>query len=88
MENIYFPYLNIPLFVINTCGNNKPSKNEYKIQKYIMEKRFPYPTKYEYINNIKTIKFLFEYYLILIIIIIKIYIKFRSKKKFKIILIN
>jgi len=81
MENINFSYLNRPLFVINTCGNNKPSKNEYKVQKYIMEKRFPYPTKYEYINHLKTIKFFFVYYLFLIIAIIKMYIKFRNKKK-------
>ena len=81
MENINISYLNRPLFVINTCGNNVPSKNEYKVQKYIMEKRFPSPTKYEFINNIKSIKFFFEYYLTLIILIIKIYIKFRSKGK-------
>lgn len=42
---------NIPLFVINTDGKEIPTKKHYEIQKKIMEKRFPIPTKYEIINN-------------------------------------
>ena len=78
MEKINISFLNISLFVINTCGNNKPSKIEYKIQKDIMEKRFPYPTKYELINNKKLINYCFNYYWILIIVIIKMCIKFTT----------
>ena len=39
--------LNSPLFVINTGGNHIPLDRNYKIQKKIMEKRFPYYVKYE-----------------------------------------
>ena len=42
--------LNMPLFVLNTGGNHIPSNRHYKIQKKIMEKRFPFPTIYEVIN--------------------------------------
>ena len=78
MEAINFSYLNMPLFVINTCGNNKPSLKEYKVQKYMMQKRFPYPTKYEIINNKNIINYFFQYFWILIFIIIKIYFKFKK----------
>ena len=74
MENINNSNLNISLFVINTCGNNIPTKEQYKMQKHIMQKRFPIPTKYEKINTINII-FFFEYYLIIIFVIIKKYIK-------------
>ena len=49
MENINKAKLNKPLFVINT-GGHKPSIKQYKIQKNIMEIRYPFPTKYEKIN--------------------------------------
>ena len=81
VEKINTSYLYLPLFVLNTCGDNKPSKNEYKSQKYIMERRFPYPTKYELINYKEVIKYSFKYYWILIFIIIKFYIKFLKRKR-------
>jgi hypothetical protein len=49
--------LDIPLFVINTDGNHQPTKRQYKIQKKIMEKRFPLSNEYEIINK-NTIKIL------------------------------
>ena len=81
VEKINTSYLYLPLFVLNTCGDNKPSKNEYKRQKYIMESRFPYPTKYELINYKDAIKYFFKFYWILIFVIIKIYIKFLKRKR-------
>ena len=71
MEKVNNSNLNISLFVINTCGNNIPSKEEYKIQKNIMEKRFPFPTKYEKKNNIKILFYCFEFYFLIIFVIIK-----------------
>ena len=47
MEIIKKVNLNKELFVINTGGNHFPLKREYKIQKRIMNKRFPQPTQYE-----------------------------------------
>ena len=61
-----------PLFVINTCGNNIPSKQEYKIQKYIMEKRFPFPTKYEKIYDIKKFSNYSKFFFLILIVLIKI----------------
>ena len=42
--------LEFSLFVLNTGGNHIPLKRQYKLQKKIMEKRFPIKNKYE-INN-------------------------------------
>ena len=47
MENSKMSQLYYPLFVLNTCGNNIPTKAEYQHHKAIMRKRFPNPTKYE-----------------------------------------
>ena len=47
MELIKKTNLNKQLFVINTGGNHIPLKRDYKIQKRIMNKRFPQPTEYE-----------------------------------------
>ena len=46
IETVNKANLNKALFVINT-GRHKPTKKQYKIQKIIMEKRFPNPSKYE-----------------------------------------
>ena len=52
MENVNKVNLyNTSLFVINTDGNEIPSRKHYIIQKQIMEKRFPIPTKYEIIKD-------------------------------------
>ena len=79
IELIKLVNLDIPLFVINTGGNHIPTNQQYKIQKKIMEKRFPFSNKYE-INNkslgkIIVIKELFVLFLYLLIIftMIKIY---------------
>ena len=47
MEFINKVNLNKALFVINTGGNHIPLKRHYKIQKRIMEKRFPFYVRYE-----------------------------------------
>ena len=54
MEHININKLDAPLFCINTCGNNVPTKNQYENEKKIMIKRFPIPTKYETIDNYNT----------------------------------
>ena len=47
MELINKVKLNNALFVINTGGNHIPLKRHYKIQRRIMEKRFPFSVIYE-----------------------------------------
>ena len=47
MELINKVKLNKALFVINTGGNHIPLKRHYKIQRRIMEKRFPFSVIYE-----------------------------------------
>ena len=47
MERINKIKINSALFVINTGGNHKPITRQYKFQKKIMEKLFPYQIKYE-----------------------------------------
>ena len=47
MENSRMFMLYKDLFVLNTCGDNIPTKKDYKHLKNIMKKRFPTPTKYE-----------------------------------------
>ena len=65
IETIKKTNLDTPLFVLNTSGNHIPTDHQNKIQKKIMEKRFPFSNIYENINKINTInntiliKFLF-----------------------------
>ena len=47
IEEIKQKKLNSLLFVLNTGGNHEPLLRQKKILKNIMEKRFPFPTKYE-----------------------------------------
>ena len=47
VESLIKESLDIELFVINTGGNHIPNKRQFKLQKKIMEKRFPIQTKYE-----------------------------------------
>ena len=47
MEHSKISYLYYPLFVLNTCGDNIPTKAEYQHHKAIMKKRYPNATKYE-----------------------------------------
>ena len=59
MEQSKMPDLYYPLFVLNTCGDNIPSKAEYQHHKEIMQKRYINPTKYEIqeeMNNTINIK--------------------------------
>ena len=51
MEEVELGKLNTPLFVINTCGNNIPSKRDYENQRKVMAARFPNPSKYEIITD-------------------------------------
>jgi hypothetical protein len=72
IESIKLVNLDIPLFVLNTGGNHIPTKQQYKIQKKIMEKRFAFSTKFEIINKdlgkMNVIKKVFLLYLDLFII--------------------
>ena len=52
MENSRMFMLKYPLFVLNTCGDNIPTKKNYLHLSNIMKKRFPNSTKYE-IEEIK-----------------------------------
>ena len=51
IENINKNKLDYPLFVINTGGNHIPLLRQNKLQKKMLEKRFPFINKYEYLNN-------------------------------------
>ena len=78
----YIYKLNKVLFVINTGGNHKPLRRQYKIQKKIMMNRFPFPIIFEvkkkYININKNFYIIiFKKYIILILI--KIFYKFFIK---------
>ena len=70
--------LNTALFVINTSGNHIPLTRQYKIQKKIMEKRFPYKTIFEIenfnrkINNQLKIAYFFLLKIFIIITLIKL----------------
>ena len=77
MEKIKLNKLNIELFVLNTGGSHKPSKEKYEKLKNIMKKRYPKSTIYEIKENIQisyklgnySIRF-FKSLIILLIIII------------------
>ena len=69
--------LEFSLFVLNTGGNHIPLKRQYKLQKKIMEKRFPFKNKYELINKsnkmyiikmIKICNFFIKIFIIIILI--------------------
>ena len=47
MEDSKMYMLRTDLFVLNTCGDNIPTEEDYKHLKSLMQKRFPGPTKYE-----------------------------------------
>ena len=47
MEDASVDKLYISLFVINTCGNNRPTIEQYENEKKVMSERFPNPIKYE-----------------------------------------
>ena len=51
MEEAELDKFDIPLFVINTCGNNIPTKRDYENQKKVMAAKFPNPSKYEIITD-------------------------------------
>lgn len=51
MESVKVDKLNTPLFCINTCGNNIPTRKQYENELQVMSKRFPTPTKYEIIEE-------------------------------------
>ena len=75
--------LNRALFVINTGGNHKPLKRQYKIQEKILKKRFPFKNIYEINKNKKNYYFLKNYFklildLFLLSNILKIYLIFNS----------
>ena len=53
MENLKENSTNIPLFVINTCGNNIPNKSDYINARKVMAKRFPNKTEFEITRNIR-----------------------------------
>jgi hypothetical protein len=52
MEYVKDYSLDIELFVLNTCGDNIPTEEEYSTLRKAMKERFPKPTPYEIINDI------------------------------------
>ena len=53
MEHSRMSQLYTPLFVLNTCGDNIPTKEDYIHLKKIMKERYPNATKYE-IKEVET----------------------------------
>ena len=80
IEKLHKYKLNSALFVINTSGNHIPLTRQYKIQKKIIKKRFPFQSKYEIIDfeNIKIyflkIIYINILYLFILFFILKIFI--------------
>jgi len=65
--------LNSSLFVLNTGGNHEPNFREKKILKNIMEKRFPFLTKYEIKSKEHKINYInIKFYIQLFIISLQI----------------
>lgn len=82
IELINKKFLNTSLFVINTGGNHKPINRQYKIQKKIMEKRFPIKTIFEIGEKQNTNNKMKKIHIILFkIFIIIIFIKIYNNKK-------
>jgi hypothetical protein len=52
MEDVNKHSLDTELFVLNTCGNNVPTKEEYSALTKAMKVRFPKPSPYEIVNDI------------------------------------
>ena len=67
--------LNKELFVINTGGNHKPTIRQYKLERKIMEKKFPWKIKYEILNGNNNVLNIKIYFLILKIYILLKFIK-------------
>ena len=67
IEKINKKNLNMPLFVINIGGNHIPTKRQIKIEKKIMEKKFPFQTEYEIIHYKSNIKKFIQLILIIFI---------------------
>ena len=80
---IYYKYISIEkikkdkldssLFVLNTGGNHKPIFRQKKILKNVMEKRFPFKTKYEIqFKKNKIYQIRFKYFILLFIFFIQL----------------
>lgn len=79
IEKIKKNKLDSSLFVLNTGGNHDPIFRQKKILKNIMEKRFPFSTKYEIKckgHKIKNIRIKFFIFLLIIFFELKILINF------------
>ena len=63
IEKLKIYKLNLPLFVINIGGNHIPTKRQIKIERKIMEKRFPFHTEYEIYNKKDIKKFEIFFYI-------------------------
>ena len=78
IEQIKIKQMNRPLFVINTGGNHIPLKRQYKLQKKILEKKFPLKNIFEIKSdkrNLLSIKsFIFILNIFILLKFIKIYI--------------
>jgi hypothetical protein len=71
IEKIKINKLDSSLFVLNTGGNHEPLIRQKKMLKNIMEKRFPYQTKYEIqIKEHKIIQIRYKYFILSFILFI------------------
>ena len=66
--------LSVELFVINTGGNHIPLKRNYKIQRKIMNKKYPFQIIYETRSEQKNKNFRFIFIHKFINIILKLFI--------------
>ena len=78
VENLNNKYLNQTLFVINTAGNHEPFQRQFLLEKKILQRRYPFKTKYEIATNVVKKTFSKNIYFqalkgLIILIITKIY---------------
>jgi hypothetical protein len=81
VEDIAKENLDIELFVLNTGGNHIPTTRQFKIQKKIMNKRFPCPSIYEIVITHKN---KIDNYIIFFIFILFFFIKLIINYKYNI----
>ena len=85
VKNISIDKLYVKLFVINTDGDTKYTTKDYLLEKKVLQKRFPNPTKYEIIDilnfsSYKLKNLIYVFILTIILNLLKCYIYFYHKK--------
>ena len=86
VKNISIDKLYVKLFVINTDGDTKYTTKDYLLEKKVLQKRFPNPTKYEIIDilnfsSYKLKNLIYVFILTIILNLLKCYIYYLFLKR-------